>query len=169
VAKCPCAGTSDDADYGAVVERVVRGLTIEPGLLLEPLGARIAALASAERFEEAADVRDGAAALARALHRQRRLDGLRRAGRIELRAPDGHGAVLYAGRLLASGTLLDPPPPDADDAGLPLPRHLADELACVGTWLDAEAGRLHLVHCDGELASPLPRLPRFEPRDGGRP
>ena len=43
-------------------------------------------------------------------------------------------------------------------------RHLADELACVGTWLDAEAGRLRLVHCDGELASPLPRLPRFEPR-----
>ena len=88
------------------------------------------------------------------------------AGRIELRSPDGHGAVLDGGRLLATGTLLDPPPADADDIDLPLPRHLADELACVGTWLDAEAGRLRLVHCDGELASPLPRLPRFEPRRG---
>ena len=72
--------------------------------------------------------------------------------------------MLDGGRLLAPGTLLDPPPPDADDLDLPLPRHLADELACVGTWLDAEAGRLRLVHCDGELASPLPRLPRFEAR-----
>jgi hypothetical protein len=147
-----------------VVNRVVRGLTVEPGLLLEPLGARMAALASAERFEEAADLRECAAALARALQRQRRLDGLRRAGRIELRAPDGYRAVLDCGRLLAPGTLLDPPPAGADDTDLPLPRHLADELSCVGTWLDAEAGRLHLVHCDGELASPLPRLPRFEPR-----
>ena len=164
VAACPCAGTSSDAEYGAVVDRVVRGLTVEPGLLLEPLGARMAALASAGRFEEAADIRDCAAALARALHRQRRLEGLRRAGRIELLAPDGQGAVLDGGRLLAPGTLLDPPPADADDLDLPLPRHLADELACVGTWLDAEAGRLRLVHCDGELASPLPRLPRFEPR-----
>jgi len=164
VAACPCAGTSSDAEYGAVVDRVVRGLTVEPGLLLEPLGARMAALASAGRFEEAADIRDCAAALARALHRQRRLEGLRRAGRIELLAPDGQGAVLDGGRLLAPGTLLVPPPADADDLDLPLPRHLADELACVGTWLDAEAGRLRLVHCDGELASPLPRLPRFEPR-----
>ena len=73
-------------------------------------------------------------------------------------------------RLLAAGTLLHPSSTGTDatdgtdDADLPLPRHLADELACVGTWLDAEAGRLRLVHCDGELASPLPRLPRFEAR-----
>ena len=180
VAACPCAGACTDIDYATVVDRVVRGLTVEPGLLLEPLGARLAALASARRFEEAADVRDRAAALARALHRQRRLDGLRRAGRVELRAPDGSGAVLDGGRLLAPATLLDSPPADSHDAanaadshddadvGLPLPRHLADELACVGTWLDAEAGRLRLVHCDGELASPLPRLPRFEPRRDSR-
>src|SRR5207244_2561121 len=64
VAACPCAGTSSDAEYRAVVERVVRGLTVEPGLLLEPLGARMTALACAGRFEEAADVRDCAAALA---------------------------------------------------------------------------------------------------------
>ena len=100
-----------------MVDRVVRGLTVEPGLLLEPLGARMAALASAGRFEEAADIRDCAAALARALHRQRRLEGLRRAGRIELLAPDGQGAVLDGGRLLAPGTLLDPPPSHQQFAG----------------------------------------------------
>src|SRR5207244_2423025 len=81
VAACPCAGAVSDTKYAAVVARVVRGLTVEPGLLLEPLAARIRSLASAERFEEAADVRDAAGALSRALQRQRRLDGLRRAGR----------------------------------------------------------------------------------------
>ena len=162
VAACPCAGTISDAGYAAVIERVVRGLTVEPALLLEPLEARMHALAVAERFEEAADVRDAAGALARALHRQRRLDGLRRAGRVEVAGPDGHDSVLDCGRLLRPGTLLDTA--EFVDPNLPLPRHLADELNCVGTWLDAEAGRLRLLHCEGELASSLPRLPRFEPR-----
>jgi DNA polymerase-3 subunit epsilon len=165
VAACPCAGTISDAGYGAVVERVARGLTVEPALLLEPLEARMNALAAAERFEEAADVRDAAAALARALHRQRRLDGLRRAGRVEVAGPDGHDSVLDRGRLLRTGTLFDVA--ESVDPEAPLPRHLADELNCVGAWLDAEAGRLRLLHCDGELASPLPRLPRFEPREAG--
>jgi DNA polymerase-3 subunit epsilon len=150
-----------DRDYAAIVGRVVRGLTVEPALLLEPLAERMVALSAAERFEEAADVRDRADALARALQRQRRLDGLRRAGRLEVEAPDGANAVLGGGRLLAPGTLLAP---DALACDGPLPRQLADELNCVGAWLDAEADRLHLVRCEGELASPLPRLPRFEPR-----
>ena len=46
----------------------------------------------------------------------------------------------------------------------PLPRELADEVSCVAAWLDAEAARLRLVACDGELASPLPRVPTYEPR-----
>jgi DNA polymerase-3 subunit epsilon len=162
VAACPCAGTISDAGYSAVVERVVRGLTEQPAVLLEPLEARMRALAASERFEEAADVRSAAAALARALQRQRRLDGLRRAGRVEIAGPEGHDSVLERGRLLRAGTLLDDQA--AVDPDLPLPRHLADELNCVGAWLDAEAGRLRLLHCEGELASPLPRLPRFEPR-----
>ncbi len=56
---------------------VVEGLTVRPAALLDPLGARIAALAGARRYEEAALVRDRAAALAGALRRQRRLDALR--------------------------------------------------------------------------------------------
>jgi DNA polymerase-3 subunit epsilon len=161
VAACPCAAGISDDEYAAVVARVVRGLTVEPGLLLEPLDARMRALAGAERFEEAADVRDAADGLARALQRQRRLDGLRRAGRVELCGPDGTDAVLDRGRLLRAGALLDEV--DAVDPDVPLPRHLADELHCVGAWLDAHAGRVRLVHCDGELSSPLPRVRRFEP------
>src|SRR5581483_5223379 len=68
---CPCAGGVSEAEYGAVVARVVRGLTADPETLLEPLRARMRALAAAERFEEAADVRDRASALAGALNRRR--------------------------------------------------------------------------------------------------
>jgi DNA polymerase-3 subunit epsilon len=148
--------------YGNVVQRLVRGLTTEPALLLDPLADRMNALAAAERFEEAADTRDRAAALARALMRQRRLESLRRSGRLEVEGPDGRRVVLAAGRLL-EGPLFASASDGTVEQG-PLPRELADEVSCVAAWLDAEASRLRLVACDGELASPLPRLPTYEPR-----
>jgi hypothetical protein len=48
-------------------------------------------------------------------------------------------------------------------------RDEADELLCVGQWLDREAANVRLLHADGVLASPLPRLARFEPGARGRP
>src|SRR5207302_8842827 len=89
VALCPCSGQTSEAEYAAVVERLVRGLTVEPALLLDPLTNRMFELAAAERFEEAADMRDRAAALARTLKRQRRLEALRRSGRLEVEDGDG--------------------------------------------------------------------------------
>ncbi|MEX2658175.1 MAG: DEDD exonuclease domain-containing protein, partial [Acidimicrobiales bacterium] len=62
VAACPCDGTLTEAAYAPIVEAVVRGLTVDPSLLLDPLVGRMEALAAAERFEEAADVRDRASA-----------------------------------------------------------------------------------------------------------
>jgi hypothetical protein len=52
-------------------------------------------------------------------------------------------------------------PPSTDG---PLPSHLADEVSCVAAWLDAEAARLRLEHCDGGLATPACPLPSFDPR-----
>jgi DNA polymerase-3 subunit epsilon len=164
VSLCPCAGQVSEAEYSAVVQRLVRGLTTDPSLLLDPLADRMAVLATAERFEEAADTRDRAAALARALTRQRRLEALRRSGRLEVEDADGRRVVLAAGRLL-DGPLFATACDDAVDDG-PLPRELADEVSCVAAWLEAQASRLRLVACDGELASPLPRLPTYEPRRG---
>jgi DNA polymerase-3 subunit epsilon len=167
VAVCPCAATVSKAEYADIVDRLVRGLTGEPSVVLDPLRARMAALASAERYEEAADVRDRAAALARTLGRQRQLDALRRAGRMELEVR-GRRLVLSSGRLAGDDGQLDlladddEPSPDA-----PLPRHLVDELSCVASWLDAEAQSVRLVHCDQPWSMPVPRLPRFEPVKAG--
>lgn len=169
VASCPCAGGPDAAGYPAVVDQVVRGLTVEPHLLLAPLAARMRALAADRRYEEAAATRERAAALSATLVRQRRLDGLRRAGRVRLHVEGEGGAVLDGGRLVSAwagetpstlpfGDGVAPCPPDG-----PLPRDLADELLCVAAWLDRSATRIHLRQCDGGLASSLPKLPRFEP------
>jgi DNA polymerase III subunit epsilon len=137
-----------------MVDVVARGLTSDPDLLLVPLQGKMAALALARRYEEAAALGDGARALSRAMARQRRLDSLRTAGRLTVEVPGEGGAAVQAGRLVAawadSGTQ-DPVawpalPTDAPDAPAgPLPRHLVDEVACIAAWLDAKAGRLRLV------------------------
>ena len=37
----------------------------------------------------------------------------------------------------------------------PLPLAVADEVGCIAGWLDAEAARVRLEHCDSGLASPF--------------
>jgi DNA polymerase-3 subunit epsilon len=163
---CPCAGAVTCEEYGAVVSRVVRGLTTDPEILLGPLRDRMRVLADAERFEEAADVRDRAAALAAALTRQRRLEQLRQSGRIELDLGDAGSVELDRGRLTRTwvdGELPLGPTVDGGECG-PDPDHgwipvdVADELACVASWLDSNAPRIRLVQCDGVLASTVPAV-----------
>lgn len=169
VATCPCAGGISEADYARLVGQVVHGLTTDPQAVLAPLEGRMRALADAARFEEAADMRDRAAALARALARQRQLDGLRRAGRVELEV-GGEPVVLVNGRLAGpAGQLALVDDGDQPDPGAPLPRHLVDELAWVASWIDGDGRRARLVHCDDGWASPLPALPLYEPSAGRRP
>jgi DNA polymerase III subunit epsilon len=162
VATCPCAGTVTPSDYDEIVTLAARAMTDEPAIVLTPLRQRMEALATGDRFEEAADVRDRAGAFAHAVRRQRRFDGLRASGHVRLALPAQGTAEIDGGRLLLPGTLdLGPsvPPPDE-----PLPRHLADELLCVAGWLEQRAGDVRLVHADRGLASALPPLPTFSPR-----
>ena len=102
VSTCPCSGATSEADYAAIVDRLVHALVHDPAALLEPLADKMAALALAERYEEAADVRDRAAALAKALGRQRRLDTLRRSGTVQVELPGVGGLELAGGRLVRS-------------------------------------------------------------------
>ena len=168
VSTCPCSGDIDEDAYACIVDDVVCGLTVDPDRLLRPLEERMRLLARDERFEDAASARDRAAALSRAIGRQRRLDALRRSGRLLVEVPKEEAAFLVGGRLVdawrgdrgAPGWL--EAPFDEDDDG-PLPRHLADELSCVAEWLDTRATKVRLLRCDGELALPLPALPSYEP------
>jgi hypothetical protein len=151
----------------------LRGLTREPELLLAPLRERMTALARDQRFEEAVDVRERAAALSAALERQRRLDRLRTAGRVLIELDDGGGAELVNGHLVRSWSDHQPTLALVD---VPLARDgivgfdEVDELLCVARWLDERAGRFRLTHSEGGLASPYPPLPSFTPgRRGRRP
>jgi len=191
VAACPCAGDVSREQYAEVVARAVYGLRHDPAVLLDPLDRRMQALAAEQRYEEAADVRERAAALTHALRRQRRLDGLARSGRVLMEVRGAGGVELRDGRLRqawpaadtsesASGDAADVLPFDVgtgdpvvtdhdlvvvdDRPPAALPRDLADELSCVATWLESHAHRVSLLSAEHGLASQLPRLPSFDPR-----
>ena len=168
-AACPCSGSIDEASYGRIVDLARRGLTDEPDLLLRPLAERMDCLAAAERFEEAADARNSAEALATTLQRQRRIGLLRRAGRVRVQVIGSGGAEITYGRLRQTWRDVDPVPPDdiAFESGTPIgpvTREEADELNCVATWFDREAHRLQLLSVEGLLAEPVRPIPRFTPR-----
>jgi DNA polymerase III subunit epsilon len=174
VATCPCAGLISLRDYAELVDRVVTGITVSPHLLLEPLERRMHDLARTERYEEAAAVRDRAAALATALDRRRRLDRLRTSGRVVLHLPDGGGVELHDGLLARCWTLTDLPGPSHQQAlgidlvtsssDLPAPaREHVDELLAVTRWLDTNARSVRVVEGDPTLLELPEPLPRFQP------
>ncbi len=171
VAACPCAGDISEEDYAAIVATAQSGLTDQPRLLLHPLADRMTLLAQQERFEEAAEMRDRASALAIALDRRNRIDGLRRSGNLRLLVDGTSTAEFDDGRLVETRALGDQttrlltiPPPARDQRHPldgPLSKELADELHCVASWLRKDAHRIVVDHCDGLLAEPVDRPPTF--------
>lgn len=178
VAMCPCSGTADPERYAEIVSFIVDALTVDSAPLFELLTARLTSLALAQRYEEAANVRDRMQALSQALHRQRRCDQLRSAGTLVVQRGDvehefDHGvlvAVRTADRLFApliTGTgpvlpalapLLDPATPMPNGTG-PLTRDLYDELMCVSRFLEAHADEIRIISCSGDMASSTPPIP----------
>ncbi len=196
---CPCTGSLTEAEYRPIVESVIVGLTVDPRPLLEPLAERMRWLADAGRFEEAADLRDRAGALARALSRQRRIDSLRSAGRVTLEVDGQVRAVLLDGRLhdastaddtdtdVASGTLdggsrgsvdnpwgrlargLGPRPEDAGRWPAPLPPELADEAAALLSWLESNPARVRIIDCEHGWSVRALSIPDFAPVGASAP
>ncbi|MEM8905770.1 MAG: DEDD exonuclease domain-containing protein [Actinomycetota bacterium] len=161
VALCPCAGEPDGGGYAREVERVRRGLTDRPALLVDPLVERMRALAAKQRFEEAADARDRAAALSGALESRRRVDALVGVGRFELTTAAGT-AVIDGGRLVhAEG-------PDGRVAALPDPVDgpvgAHDEARLLCSMLERTASSCRPDVAERGWASPLPRLPDLRVR-----
>jgi DNA polymerase-3 subunit epsilon len=105
----PCNGRIDEPAYARLVRSVQELFAAELGPLVAAADRRLSALAAQQRFEEAASVRDRAAALARAAERLQRLAAL--AGITELvaaRPDDARGgwelAVVRHGRLAGAAS-----------------------------------------------------------------
>ncbi len=158
VAACPCAGTITEAAYQRLVDAVITGLTVDPSRLLVPLEAKMREMALAERYEEAASVRDRGAALSRAIDRRRQVDHLRAVPHLVIHHDD-HTIELRHGMLVGLGPLPDPAP-----LHLPPRRDHIDELVAVAQWLDRAAPTLRVIEGDQGLLARAPApLPRFQP------
>ncbi|HEX8803432.1 MAG TPA: hypothetical protein VF743_04545, partial [Acidimicrobiales bacterium] len=77
---------------------------------------------------------------------------LGRPGRRRRRGEDeASGALATLAAELLAGPVEPPPAPGEG----PVPLEVADELACVGAWLERNAHRVRLVHVEGELSEPV--------------
>ena len=183
LASLPTIADATDSAHTAMTPDDVRAaLGGAPALLLDRLGMAMGVLAAGERFEQAAQVRDRAAALAAALADQGRLGWLHRSGRVVAEVPGVGGVELDGGIVVAAwgpdgqvrpvdtplaaqaeaerhaGVLTDRTP--GTHRG-PVPRWLVDELRVVSRWLDRHAAALRLEVNGPGPTSPWPRPPRF--------
>lgn len=170
VAQCPCAGVGDRAEYRRAVDTAVRAFAGDAAAVVEHLVARMSELAAAQRFEEAAMVRDRLQALLGAVRRQQLTEAVRGLGRCVVRRGDTTW-VIDEGRLVdvaidgAVGRSLpigppEPPPPDR-----PLSRRAIDEALILAKFLDRHAAGLQVVECSGVWSFPLAvtdQLPRLD-------
>ncbi|MDX1448591.1 MAG: DEDD exonuclease domain-containing protein [Acidimicrobiia bacterium] len=145
VAACPCDGTLSPDAYRPIVDRLLAAVAGEADALLQPLVARIEALAADARFEEAAWARDRHRALVRVLRRHRAWQALVDAGRIEAER-DGERIVVDHGRLVAawngSDVPLLPPMAPVGDPRVPPSVSAAEEAHEIWTWLTSDETRL---------------------------
>jgi DNA polymerase-3 subunit epsilon len=166
---CPCTGAVKEITYQPIVESALQALSGKPELAMLPLQNRMRALALERRFEEASKVRDQAAALSGLLQRQRKIDSLRRAGRIIVEIPGWGRAEIQNGFLvntLDEAELKDSFTSEANRAAEIVRKEDADELWCISRWVNSQSSNLKIIYCDLPLASQFPGLQSFEPTMG---
>lgn len=161
VAMCPCDGALSPERYAPVAEAVRRGVRAEPEVLLGPLREKMARLASQQRYEDAATVRDRYRALSRALQRRRAWQALQNAGRIEARGSEGDSTVMDLGRLVRAWKSSQTPLIAAAEPLGPFPSVPPDVLAAeeahlLWRWLNQPD--VTLVECQGELSLPARQI-----------
>ena len=170
VAQCPCAGVCDRAAYDRSVDAAVRAFAGDASAVTEHLVARMGELAAAQRFEEAALVRDRLRALLGAVRRQRLVEAIRALDRCVVRR-GGITWVLDRARLVdvtidgIAGRALPVDPPDALDDDRPMTRATVDEALVLAKYLDRHADRIEVLECSGTWTFPLrisDQLPRLD-------
>ena len=153
VATCPCAGQVDAGRLrsgGRARRARPHDRARRPA---RPAARPHARPGPAERFEEAADVRDRAAALAGALKRQRRVDGLRRAGVLRVALPrrrrrrgvQRRPAGLLVAPARRPSNRPCPSAPSRPAATARSPTTSPTRSAVIASWLDAEAARVRVL------------------------
>ena len=168
---CPCAGEIDEADYRVLALRAAHALRHDPNEVLDLLRLRMARMADRQRFEEAADVRERAATLARITARSARIEAVVLAGRLEVELVAGGGAIIESGRLVTTWAGDEPAPGLPFERAafqLPLAADEVDEVTCVAAWLEARSGSIRIRQTDHGLAHPARRPQRFEPAVAGK-
>jgi DNA polymerase-3 subunit epsilon len=156
IGKCgaPCEGEMTPEQYFALVDLVASAWAGDVRPLVEPLERKLAALAAAQRYEQAGVVRDRIASVVRACARMQRLASLRAIGELVAVRPDGAGgwelSVIRSGRLVAAGHAgrgVAPGPmiealrataDVVDESHEPL----AEESECILRWLEEPGTRL---------------------------
>ena len=123
-----------------------------PSAVLAPLAGQVAELAGQQRYEDAAAVRDEAERLRRLITGHRRVESIRRAGRMVL-SIGGEGIVeLDRGLLVAHRAM----PGCGPAPELPAPGDGHDnERIIVAQWLDAHADEVRILEV-GPVPGPLP-------------
>jgi DNA polymerase III subunit epsilon len=135
-------------------------MTGDASVVAGRLGDRMAELAAAQRFEEAALVRDRLSALLGAVKRDRLIAALRAAGRCVVRRGDATWVVDDA-RLIdvtidgTVGRSLPVDPPSPPGLGTPVRRDHVDEALCLARAFEQHAERLDVMSCTGEWRFPL--------------
>ena len=178
----PCTGEQSEADYAVLADSVldlIRGASRHP---VQALAEKMALLASQERYEEAAVLRDRGAVLVRGLRRAQRLGPFSalpevvaarplpvggwelvciRYGRLAgaSTSPRGADPMPYVAALCQTAEVVDPP------VG-PRPAATVEEAELLLRWLEEPGTRL--VRLDGEWASPVAAAAAVADTLGGR-
>lgn len=156
IGKCaaPCEGSVEPAAYAELAALVGAAWVGDPRPLVDPLRRKLADLSAAQRYEQAAVVRDRIATVVRACARMQRLRSLTSIAELVAAHPDGDGgwelSVVRHGRLAAAAHAprgVHPTPvvnallstADAVDSDSPL---LAEESEVILAWLEAPGTRL---------------------------
>jgi DNA polymerase-3 subunit epsilon len=172
VSACPCAGDADPGRYREAVRVAERALRGDVTWVQQVLLARMTDLASRQRYEEAALVRDRLSALLGAARRHRLVESVREAGRVEIRRGDVTWVVDDA-RLVdvtvagTAGRALPVEPPVPSPAGRPLGRAHVDEALCLARYFETHADRVSVTRCSGVWRFPIEvsdRVPTLDQR-----
>ena len=170
----PCTGAQSVEEYASIAAVFRAAVDQDPRDLVAPLLARVDRLAAAERYEDAAVLRDRVAVLVRAVRRRQRLESLAAVPELSIARPDGSGgwhlSVVRRGRLVAAGSAplgtsvrdmlsglraTAETLPGTDDEQVTS----VDETELVLRWMEKPGTRL--VEVTGTLACPAPGTGAF--------